>query len=74
MSLPRIGDDGLVFAIGLVLAIASPLVGVIFGALFAWHADSEGQIRRRNLMFVVIAVGVVPLALGYWYLSPLLGY
>jgi hypothetical protein len=70
-SLPRIGDDGLVLAIGLVLAVASPLTGVVFGALMAWHADSQGQVRRRNLMFVVIAVGALPLALGYWYLSPL---
>ena len=71
-SLPRIGDDGLVFVIGLVLAVASPITGVIFGGLLAWHADSQGQVRRRNLMFVVIAVGVLPLVLGYWYLSPLL--
>jgi hypothetical protein len=71
-SLPRIGDDALAFGIGLILAIVSPIMGVVFGALMAWHSDSQGQVRRRNLMFVVIAVGVLPLTLGYWYLSPLL--
>ena len=71
-SLPRLGDDGLVLAIGLLLAIGSPMIGLIFGALMAWYADSQGQVRRRNFMFVVIAVAALPLFFGYWYLSPLL--
>jgi hypothetical protein len=71
-SLPRLGDDGLVLAVGLLLAIGSPLLGVVFGALMAWSADNDGLTRRRNMMFGVILVGGIQVAAGYWFFSPLL--
>ena len=72
VRLPRFDDDGLALAIGLLVAICSPLMGVVFGALLAWHADSEGLIRRRSFMFGVIATGALQLALGYSLIGPLL--
>jgi hypothetical protein len=61
----RFGDDALMFAVALLVALAAPLIGVIFGAFLAWHADNDGQIRRRNLMLVVVAVAAIPLVTGY---------
>jgi hypothetical protein len=61
----RLGDDWLMFAIALLVALAAPLIGLIFGAFLAWHADNDRQIRRRNLMLVVVAVAAIALITGY---------
>jgi hypothetical protein len=59
------GDDWVVFGLCLLLALGAPVVGFIFGAFLAWRADEDGDTRRRNLMFVVIAVAAIQMATGY---------
>ena len=61
----RLGGDWTVFALCLLLALAVPIVALILCAFVAWSADNDGDIRRRNLMFVVIGVAFVQLATGY---------
>jgi cytochrome c biogenesis protein CcdA len=60
-----LGEDGLPFLIGLVLALGAPVIGFVLGAFVAWQADSEGRTRRRNLMLVVVLIAAIPLFTGY---------
>lgn len=64
---PRInlGGDWLVFGLCLLMALGAPIVGFILGGFLAWQADNDADIRRRNLMFVVIAVAAIQMATGY---------
>jgi hypothetical protein len=61
----RFGNDWVVFGLCLLLALGAPVVGFILGGFLAWQSDNEGDIRRRNLMFVVIAVAAIQMATGY---------
>jgi hypothetical protein len=61
----NLGGDWVVFAICLLLALAAPIVAFILGGFLAWQADNDGDVRRRNLMFVVIGVAVIQMATGY---------
>ncbi len=55
----------LMFALCLLVALGAPVVGFILGGFLAWRADEDGDVRRRNLMFVVVAVAVIQMATGY---------
>jgi hypothetical protein len=59
------GSDWLMFGLCLLLALGAPVVGFLLGGFLAWQADNDAEIRRRNLMFVVIAVAVIQMATGY---------
>jgi hypothetical protein len=61
----RLGNDWVVFGLCLLLALGAPVAGFILGAFLAWQADNDGDVQRRNLMFVVIAVAVLQMATGY---------
>jgi hypothetical protein len=61
----RLGDDWLMFGLCLLVALGAPVVGFILGGFLAWQADNDGDVRRRNLMFVVIAVAALQMATGY---------
>ena|SRR2546423_1160362 len=57
----RLGEDGLRFAIALLVALAAPLFGVPLAAFFAWQLHGGGRTTARNLMLAVLVLAVVPL-------------
>jgi hypothetical protein len=59
------GSDWVVFVLLLLLALGAPVIGFILGGFLAWRSDEDGDIRRRNLMFVIIGVSVLQMATGY---------
>jgi len=61
----NLGGDWVVFAICLLLALAAPIVALILCGFLAWQADNDADIRRRNMMFVVIGVAAIQMATGY---------
>jgi hypothetical protein len=62
----RLGDDGLRFAIALIVAVAAPLFGVLIGAFLAWQYHGEGRTTARNLMLGIALLAAVPLATGIY--------
>ena len=65
--LPQVnfGGDWVVFAICLLMALAAPIVAFILCGFLAWQADNDADIRRRNMMLVVLAVAAIQMATGY---------
>lgn len=65
-SLPRVGDDVLPVAVSLLVALFSPLFGLLLSGFLAYSADSDGLIRRRNLLLAVAALSVVLMFVPFW--------
>jgi hypothetical protein len=62
--LPHItGEDALIAGLMLVVALGAPLLGGILAGLFAYQANSDGNIARRNLCLVAVAVALIMLIL-----------
>ena len=62
--LPHIsGQDALIAGLMLVVAIGAPLVGGVLAGLFAYQANSEGNIARRNLCLIAVAVAIIEIVL-----------
>jgi hypothetical protein len=67
VSLPRfsLGDDGLRIVISLILALATPLFGLIAACFFAYQTHNEGHEPARNVLLVIAIIAAIPLATGY---------
>ena len=62
--LPRItGEDALIGGLMIVIAFASPLLGGAIAGLFAYQANSDRNIARRNLCLIGVAVALVMICL-----------
>ena len=62
--LPHVsGQDALIAGLMLVVAIGAPLLGGVLAGLFAYQANSEGNIVRRSLCLVAVAVAIIEIAL-----------
>jgi hypothetical protein len=65
-SLPRVSDDLLPVGVSLLVALFSPLFGLLLSGFLAYSADNDGLIRRRNLLLAVAALSVVLLFVPFW--------
>ena len=57
------GQDALIAGLMLVVAIGAPLLGGVLAGLFAYQANSEGNIARRNLCLIAVAVAITEIVL-----------
>jgi hypothetical protein len=60
----RLGDDGLRLVLGLIVALAAPVFGLLLASWFAWQMHNEGRATARNLMLAVVLIAAIPLITG----------
>ena len=47
----------------LLVAIGAPLIGGVLAGVFAYQANSDGNVVRRNLCLVAVAVAIIEIVL-----------
>jgi hypothetical protein len=62
--LPRIsGQDALIGGLMIVNAFAAPIIGGVIASLFAYRADNDRDLVRRNLCLIAVGVAIVMICL-----------
>jgi hypothetical protein len=61
----RLDDDALRLVLGLIVALAAPLFGVLLASWFTWQLHHEGRTGTRNLMLLIVLIAAIPLITGY---------
>src|SRR4051812_33736065 len=60
----RLDDDALRLVLGLIVALAAPVFGLL-ATWFTWQLHNEGRTGTRNLMLLIVLIAAIPLVTGY---------